>query len=255
MASPFFSIIIPTLNEEAYLPKLLSALNQQTFTDFEVIVVDGHSDDKTQELIKNFRASYPLTIYATNYRNVSLQRNYGAKKARGKYLFFVDADMYFPRIYLEKLYTNLIDTLPDFASTSLKFDQRKFIHKIWFMVANSWKKIFAQFGSPVMSAQNLIFLKEKFHILNGFNSDVVNAEDIELVLRANKFGLKGIFFNDLVATTSSRRLVREGGLTVSLKQTYSQFYTLLIGPIKKPLFPYQMGGAYHQARDVSKIQY
>ena len=44
---PFFSIIIPTLNEEKYLPLLLSDLEHQLFTDFEVIVVDGKSADKT----------------------------------------------------------------------------------------------------------------------------------------------------------------------------------------------------------------
>jgi len=53
------SIIIPTLNEEKFLPKLLESLTVQTVKDFEVIVVDGSSKDKTVELAYTFLQSFP----------------------------------------------------------------------------------------------------------------------------------------------------------------------------------------------------
>ena len=56
MKKPFFSIIIPTLNEEKYLPHLLADLAKQTFQDFEVIVIDGQSTDQTVPKTKLFKS-------------------------------------------------------------------------------------------------------------------------------------------------------------------------------------------------------
>ena len=52
---PFFSIVIPTLNEEDYLPNLLGDLTKQTKKDFEVIIADGYSKDETKQVVKAFK--------------------------------------------------------------------------------------------------------------------------------------------------------------------------------------------------------
>ncbi|KKT87511.1 MAG: Cell wall biogenesis glycosyltransferase, partial [Candidatus Collierbacteria bacterium GW2011_GWD2_45_10] len=90
---PFFSVIIPALNEEKYLPLLLADLAKQTTRDFEVIIIDGNSKDKTVAKAKLFKNKLPLlTILSSPVRNVSVQRNQGATKATGRYLLFNDAD-------------------------------------------------------------------------------------------------------------------------------------------------------------------
>src|SRR3989344_7060609 len=99
---PFFSVVIPTLNEEKYLPKLLKCLREQLDKDFEVIVVDGSSDDKTVERAEGVK------IIASKKRNVSYQRNLGAKAARGKWLVFLDADVSIPANYLSEMHNTLI---------------------------------------------------------------------------------------------------------------------------------------------------
>ena len=87
------SIIIPTLNEEKFLPKLLESLTVQTVKDFEVIVVDGSSKDKTVELAYTFSSKLPkLTIVVSGRASLPLQRNLGAQKAEGDWLVFIDAD-------------------------------------------------------------------------------------------------------------------------------------------------------------------
>ena len=58
--NPYFSVIIPCLNEEHFLPNLLNNLNSQNFNNFEVIVVDGNSDDKTAEITSKFKSKYPF---------------------------------------------------------------------------------------------------------------------------------------------------------------------------------------------------
>ena len=93
MAAPLFSIIIPTLNEELFLPTLLVSLTEQSFGDFEVIVIDGSSADKTVAIASSFEKKLPrLEIIVSKIAGLPLQRNLGAKAARGSYFIFVDAD-------------------------------------------------------------------------------------------------------------------------------------------------------------------
>ena len=68
---PFFSVVIPTLNEERYLPKLLGNLAGQIDRDFEVIVIDGHSKDRTIERARGFKGGIKrLRILAAERANV-----------------------------------------------------------------------------------------------------------------------------------------------------------------------------------------
>ena len=78
--TPFFSIVIPALNEEHYLPRLLLDLSKQTFQDFEVILVDAKSDDDTIGMAKQFEKKFgTLTILNSDKRNVAHQRNLGSQ--------------------------------------------------------------------------------------------------------------------------------------------------------------------------------
>ena len=91
---PTISIIIPTLNEEKFLPKLLDSLAGQQDKDFEVIVVDGASGDKTVEVAQSYIKKVPhLTIIQAEKPGVSYQKNLGASRATGEWLLFVDADV------------------------------------------------------------------------------------------------------------------------------------------------------------------
>ena len=93
---PYFSIIIPTLNEEIHLPVLLESLSAQTFRGFEVIVSDSNSEDATRENALSFSNKVPkLLVITKSERNVGVARNNGAKIAAGDYLIFLDADVKF----------------------------------------------------------------------------------------------------------------------------------------------------------------
>jgi len=107
MKGTLFSVIIPTLNEEKYIPRLLSDLSVQNFTSFEVIVVDGSSDDKTldrvSEKIGLFKEKgIKLSILTTKRISAPYQRNAGAKKAKGEYIVFFDADVRISPLYLRR---------------------------------------------------------------------------------------------------------------------------------------------------------
>ncbi len=85
---PFVSIIITTRNEEQHILACLESIKKQTYKLIEIIVVDNHSTDKTKAVARDYTR---LVFDAGPER--SAQRNFGAKKANGEYLLFLDADM------------------------------------------------------------------------------------------------------------------------------------------------------------------
>lgn len=90
------SIIIPTLNEEKYLPKLLESIKNQSFRDYEIIVADANSKDKTRKISKKYRCK--LIKGGSQARGI----NNGAKAAKYNTLLILDADSSLPKDFLKK---------------------------------------------------------------------------------------------------------------------------------------------------------
>lgn len=86
--NPLVSIIISTKNEEKNILRCLKALKKQTYPKIEIILVDNHSEDQTVQIAKK----YVDKVIVTGPER-SIQRNIGAKKAKGAWLLFLDADM------------------------------------------------------------------------------------------------------------------------------------------------------------------
>ena len=80
------SVIITTKNEQAVIGRLLESIKMQSYPKIEVIVVDNKSADRTKQIAKK----YTKLVYNAGPER-SAQRNYGAKKAKGDFLFFLDA--------------------------------------------------------------------------------------------------------------------------------------------------------------------
>lgn len=101
------SIIIPVFNTEAYLEKCLDSIINQTYQDFEIIIVDDGSTDNSYQVISKYEQKYKDKIFAYHKKNegVSIARNYGIKRAHGKYITFIDSDDYIDKYMLEKMIT------------------------------------------------------------------------------------------------------------------------------------------------------
>lgn len=95
------SVIIPTYNEEDVIKECLRSLNKQNYKDFEVIVVDDGSIDKTLERIQDTR--YGIRVFKQRHKGAGAARNLGARRAKGEILVFVDADMTFDKDFVRKL--------------------------------------------------------------------------------------------------------------------------------------------------------
>lgn len=102
---PTISVIVPIFNQELYLPQCLDSIKNQSFKDFEVLLVDDHSDDSSVEICRRYCADDPRFKLLINDANhgVSYSRNVAMRKASGAYFAFVDSDDYVSPNYLEKL--------------------------------------------------------------------------------------------------------------------------------------------------------
>jgi len=98
------SIIIPTYNEAEVLADCLESLGIQSFTDFEIIVVDDGSTDSTSQMLRSAERTLPsFSFFEQKHLGPGAARNLGAKHAKGEILVFVDADMTFENSFLENL--------------------------------------------------------------------------------------------------------------------------------------------------------
>lgn len=110
---PKVSVIVPIYNVEAYLPKCLESLQQQTLQDLEIILVDDGSTDSSSQIAKAFQTEHSTTVkyFRTENKGQSHARNFGLEKAEGTYVAFVDSDDYVEKEMFQRL-TEKLETYP-----------------------------------------------------------------------------------------------------------------------------------------------
>src|SRR3989338_3647363 len=169
--NPFFTIVIPTLNEEKYLPLLLKDLTQQTYKNFQVIVVDSQSEDQTIKMVSKYINKLPLTIKQTPIRNVSHQRNLGAKSSQSPYLVFFDADTKIPPEYLKSIAQYLTFNPVDVLTTWIDDSQAQLKSKITAVAINSLLELL-KYIYPSAWGSHLIIKSSAFKNSGGFEPQI-----------------------------------------------------------------------------------
>jgi len=90
--SPLISIIIPTFNHAQYLSRAIESVLNQTYQNFEVIIIDNYSADNTDEIIAQYSDSRITYLKAHNKGVIAVSRNIGIKKSKGEWIAFLDSD-------------------------------------------------------------------------------------------------------------------------------------------------------------------
>lgn len=108
------SVIIPTYNVEKYISECLNSFLGQTFADFEIIIVDDGSKDKTLDIVKNFQDKR-IKIFSIKNSGAGVARNFGLNKANGKWVIFFDGDDFCDKTFLEKMISKAESTDCDIA--------------------------------------------------------------------------------------------------------------------------------------------
>ena len=125
MKKPKFSIIVPVYNTEKYLKRCLDSIKSQTFKDYEVIIVNDGSTDKSDDII----SKYPYKVINQENQGLSMARNNGVKDASGEYLIFLDSDDYIEKDLLKEI-NNSLSNNPDLVRYQIKevFDNKSDIN-------------------------------------------------------------------------------------------------------------------------------
>lgn len=97
----FFSIIIPLYNRPQEIDELLHTLTQQTYTQFEVLVIEDGSKDDAREIVEGYRDKLDVRYYYKENEGQGFTRNFGFKLAKGDYFVVFDSDCLIPKNYLE----------------------------------------------------------------------------------------------------------------------------------------------------------
>lgn len=186
---PFFSIIIPLYNKEKFIEKTIQSVLGQSFEDFELIVVNDGSTDKSLELVNKLKDKRFKT-YSISNAGVSKARNFGIQKATSKLIVFLDADDLWKNNHLQELY-NLRKAHPHCGLYAMgyakKFDNAEPIHAHYFGLKKHSGVVDDFFLSSIVDCiawtSALMVPKIVFQKLGGFNDGLKTSEDTEMWIR------------------------------------------------------------------------
>ncbi|MBW6440613.1 glycosyltransferase [Patescibacteria group bacterium] len=203
------SIIIPTKNEEVYLPKLLESIRKQTFADYEIIVADNKSEDKTPKIAKQYNC------VLTQGGMPGSGRNLGAKIAQGEILLFLDsdtelADEFFLELLVEEFQDRKLDCAVPRAFVQGIFLDRLF-YAFWNTLAMTFQKI-----SPFAGGWCIFARKEMHEKIKGFDERIILGEDSDYAKRIGKIGKFRVMKGSKIKV-SPRRFAKEGHLKIILQ--------------------------------------
>lgn len=232
--APFFSVVIPTYNRELTIRETLESVARQTFRDFETIVVDDGSSDRTVDLIRN---QFPW-VQAIQQENAGpgAARNRGATTALGTYLAFLDSDdLWFPWT-LKRTHELLVKLRP---ASFIILNSTEFIDSS--LLDMNYESPIKYFEFPDYYASHsrrvncaagtMVVKRTSFQKVGGFPAGCINAEDADLALRlGEEYGFVHITHPQMVAyrrhpgniSNDVHKLVK--GATLLLDNEYSHTY-------------------------------
>ncbi len=242
MNAPRFSIIIPTLNEEKFLPNLLTSLTEQSIKPFEVMVVDGNSKDKTVAVAHSFRKKLPIRVIACERGSVPLQRNRGGREARGEWLVFADADSVLLPYFFERVEDFIRRAKPSFFTTWFRPDSESEGDALFTLLANLYVEGAMSIKRPLSPGPMTILLRSAFASAHGYDETVAWGEDYDLTRRLVAAGVPLRILRETLYVHSLRRLRVEGKLKVLRLYTKAALLAILTGKTFRRVSDYMMGG-------------
>ncbi|MEN3322626.1 glycosyltransferase family 2 protein [Mariniflexile soesokkakense] len=188
--TPFFSIVTPLYNKEKYVQETLKSVLNQTFSNFEIIIINDGSTDNSVEEVKKFNDPR-IKLYTQTNQGLSGARNSGIKKATANYIALIDADDFWLPHHLEQLY-NLINTYPSKGLYCTGYTLQKsatIFHRAQFNgLPENFKGIVPDFFKH--SLQNCVawvsaicIPKDVFNDVGDFDPEIFSEQDTDLYIR------------------------------------------------------------------------
>jgi glycosyltransferase involved in cell wall biosynthesis len=218
---PLFSVVIPIYNSETTLAETLNSLAHQSFTDFEVILVNDGSTDASKKIIENWRSNHPsiqLKLIGQANSGLGNSRNVAIKHAIGDYVCFLDADDIWTKHKLQKLARFHEMNSSDFIyhpvqSFGLTSPKKRFCYPL-----TSIQELMVK-GNPIVPSA--VCLKTELARKHPFstNPKFHGAEDLLLWIQLMHAGYAPSYLNEHLT------LYREdGGMSTNLKEHYQNVF-------------------------------
>jgi glycosyltransferase involved in cell wall biosynthesis len=203
------AVVIPALNEEAFIGRLLESLAGQNYRNFAVVVVDSQSDDGTRGVAEQYRDRLPsLAVVRAPERGLALARNVGAEAAGPNDLVFLDADGEVVPTFLEELIQGLREKGLQIATTLVRPASRLLFDRIFYTVFIGYGLRILQHVFPIVTGSCIAVKREIFEKAGGFDP-TIEFEDSAFARKAARYGHFGVLVQPWV-TTSVRRLDHYG---------------------------------------------
>ncbi len=255
------SVIIPALNEERFLPLLLQSLSDQTCKNFEVIVVDGGSQDKTIKVAEKFIGKLPCLTILSTHKGLSHQRNFGAKHARSSWFVFSDADNVFLPYAIDRIYGYAKRKKPSLFTAWSRSDSEVTADALITLFSNMVIEGFMAAKKQFAPGPLMVIQKHTFEHVGGYNEQISWGEDYEISKRLQEAGYRMDILRETLYVWSLRRMRNEGNLTVLRKFALAGAYNLLTNKAFTRMPGYEMGGHLYGTKEkrsfkaeVSKLQ-
>jgi glycosyltransferase involved in cell wall biosynthesis len=224
-------VVIPTLNEEEYLPHLLESLTRQTWPIHEVIVADAGSQDETVGLARRAGA-----ILAPG-GHPGVGRNEGARLASGDWLLFLDADTRLEPDALETAAREMERRGLDGASCWFVPDSRSPFLRLNHWASCHYFRLSTWLRWPHSIGAFLLVRRRVHETLGGFDTTITVAEDQDYVRRLSRAG-RYDFLRRPVVEIAARRFQSRGSVITSLKWLGIEAHRLFMGEIRGSSFRY-----------------
>lgn len=201
MKNPFFTVIIPTFNRAALLKEAIQSALDQTFGDFELIVVDDHSTDNTKDTVRSFKDDRIMYIVNDRTKGAAGARNAGIFRAKGEWIAFLDSDdVWLPqKLEVQAKMIQEMDKAVGFICAgyaTYDFEKRKEI-AVHFPEKEGWVQrelLYSNYAAlSSVAVQKDILLK-----VVGFDEQFPAIEDWELWIRISGIAKLGILKEKLI---------------------------------------------------------
>lgn len=180
-----FSIIIPSYNRATFLPKAIKSVSDQTYLNWELIIVDDGSTDNTKEVVDQFLTDTRVHYHYQENAERSAARNNGIRVSNGDFITFMDSDEYMDTNRLELLFQGIKknNNIQALYFTDIRFEfsnpEKNYVRqgRFFSFPVNPNELIETIIGNPQFCASKEVFEKHKF------NPNLTVGEDMELLFR------------------------------------------------------------------------
>lgn len=172
---PLVSVLVHTKNSQRTIQKHLESIKNQTYANIEIVVVDNNSTDKTRDIARKFTKN--IHIFGPER---SAQRNFGARKAKGDFLFVPDSDMFAEKNVVEEC-VKLIKKFPEIKAVVIP--EKSIGEGFWSRCKMLERECY--FGDDTIEAARF-FDKKAFWEIGGYDESITGPEDWDLPLRIRK---------------------------------------------------------------------